>query len=129
MKDGIAFDNDVLKRFMEKTGMTERQAKENIKYIHQRLREFMDEETTHSVRMNGLCTANENYMMLRHKTYTGIHPKFKAFLLRKMDNLKKLIDSADKEFTVHYIRRPPFLYRRKYEMTDRELEDKQNEQE
>ncbi len=130
MKEGIAFDDKILELFMQKTGLPEAQAKANIKYIHNRLREFMDEEDTHSIRLNGHSTVVENLVALKRQYRKNINPKFKEYLQRRIENLNNLVAKVDEKHKAHNLRRTPFISRRiKFKMTDEQLEKKQNEQE
>lgn len=120
MKNGIAFLKDVEDRFVERTGADRKKSQAFIKYINNRLKEIMSEDTTHSILLSGLCTIDESCGYLSHRSIYSDEFKNKIEDLKaKMDNMKKY----DKQ---NHLRVHSFMYRRRTRLTDKELEDFQN---
>lgn len=128
MEKGIIFSKDIEKAFQKKTGLDQKVVQANIKYINKRLKEFMEMEDVHSVRLSGFCIIDENYNFLKRRSYKNKSLQYYNILRKKTENLKSAVDSSSKEIQIPFILRPPFLYRRKYKLTDEELEQHQNEQ-
>lgn len=127
MKKGIIFLRDVEKALQEKTGLDEKVIKANIRYFNKRLKEFMEMEDVHSIRLSGLCIIDENYNFLKRRSYKNKSRRYYDILRKKAENLKSAVDNSTKEVPIPFILRPPFLYRKKYKKTDEELEQHQNE--
>ena len=127
MIKGIAFLKHVEEQMQQKTGFDIKIIQANTKYINKRLKEFMEMEDVHSVRLTGLCVIDENYNQLRKKGYKFKENKYYNILRKKAENLKILTGKMDVTKTIPFLLKPPFLYRRRYKLTDEELEMNQNE--
>lgn len=126
MKEGIATDEVLIKALMDKTNLPEKVIKENMKYLNTRVFEIMSEENTHEVRLPGLGVLVENYNMLRKKTFENKSERLNNLYKKKEKSLKSLIDSFPEGETVEFVRRPSFLFRRSFRMSDEDLEAHQN---
>jgi len=127
MEKGIAFLKDVEKRIQEKTGLDIKVIQANTKYLNKRLKEFMEMEDVHSIRLTGLCVIDENYNRLRERGFHLKDNKYYNLLRRKAIDLKGVTSRMDVTKTIPFLLKPPFLYRRRYKLTDEELEISQNE--
>lgn len=127
MQKGIAFLKDIEKKIQDKTGLDPKVIQANVKYINQRLKEFMEMEDVHSIRLTGLCVIDENYNKLRERGFHFKQNKYYNLLRRKAIDLKGVTSKMDVTKTIPYLLKPPFPYRRKYKLTDEELEISQNE--
>lgn len=126
MQDKIAGDEDVIKRICEKTGQSREVVKENLKYLSMRTKQFMEEENTHQIRLSGLFNLIETYGMLRSKAFIQKNKKYQALLLRKGVNLSVFLKTLNYKESIPFMRKPSFLYRKRYKMTDEELENHLN---
>lgn len=127
MKQGIAFLKHVEQRIQEKTGLDMKVIQANTKYLNKRLKEFMEMEDVHSIRLTGLCVIDENYNHLRQKGFRLKDNEYYEVLRKKAISLKGVTSKMDTSKTIPFLLKPPFLYRKRYKLTDEELEISQNE--
>lgn len=129
MKEGIATDDDILKKMLEKTDYNEEVIKANIHYIKNRVTSLMDREDVHSIRLSGLGVIIENYQFLKLRTFKKTqHKDFYDSIVRKADHLKDLLGKVSNTQRKAFLKKHIFLKRRKFKHTDFALENLQNEQ-
>lgn len=128
MIDGIASDKQVVEILKQKTGLSEEVIKNNIKYINKRVLDLLDNEEVHMIRLSGLGVLLEDYNRLVFRTLPPFRDKSKIeYFTKKAKHLKSILDTYPIKQVKKFYSANEFLRRKRFKITDEELEKIQNE--